>query len=491
MGEIARRRILLTGAFAGASAVAMNASTGLAAAATTTTTTPPDWINVKDHNATGDGSTDDTAAIHAAISAAPAGGGVVYFPTGTYKLTSAVTVKSGLTFRGDGPMASFVVQSSTTDHGFAGTDLLFVEFDGISIDGPGSGSGMGVYFTITANPATQYVAMRDCMVKNWGSDGVNITVPMVSNFQGVIAQTNGGCGFNINADSDSGPAGTSCQFSSCYANANSTGGYRLRNMAYSQLSGCAADSNPVGYELYQSSGISLDGCGAESNTTGVVVNGGSAVSLNALYFYGSKGACVQIADGAKAVSISGLIEIEPASSASACVTTDATSFAILSGISNVAPNSFAGPCQLLSDTAGALNVNGAVTLQSTLTAAGAVTLNGGLTVQGYSYPGGSVEAARHLIADAGNVAINGVGYGLTIKEGTNATMGVATLSGGTVTVGTTAVNAVSRIMLTGQDSSGTPGQLYVSSRTPGSSFVISSTSSTDTRQVAWILVQPS
>ena len=48
-------------------------------------------FNVKAYGATGDGTTSDSSAITAAIAAAVgAGGGIVYFPAGTYRLTSTV-----------------------------------------------------------------------------------------------------------------------------------------------------------------------------------------------------------------------------------------------------------------------------------------------------------------------------------------------------------------------------------------------------------------
>ena len=50
-------------------------------------------VSVKDFGATGNGSTDDTAAIQAAITATQtAGGGVIFLPLGTYKISSTLTI---------------------------------------------------------------------------------------------------------------------------------------------------------------------------------------------------------------------------------------------------------------------------------------------------------------------------------------------------------------------------------------------------------------
>jgi hypothetical protein len=54
-------------------------------------------VNVLDFGAVGDNAADDTAAIQAAIDAVvDAGGGSVYFPSGTYKLTDALVVDTGV-----------------------------------------------------------------------------------------------------------------------------------------------------------------------------------------------------------------------------------------------------------------------------------------------------------------------------------------------------------------------------------------------------------
>jgi polygalacturonase len=50
-------------------------------------------VNVMDFGANGACKSDDTAAIQAAIDAAGAGGGVVFFPKGTFKISSPLLVR--------------------------------------------------------------------------------------------------------------------------------------------------------------------------------------------------------------------------------------------------------------------------------------------------------------------------------------------------------------------------------------------------------------
>ncbi len=57
-------------------------------------------VNVKDFGAVGDGVTDDTAAIQAALDAAEAGGPICYAPPGLYRIDGALVVPPGVTFEG-------------------------------------------------------------------------------------------------------------------------------------------------------------------------------------------------------------------------------------------------------------------------------------------------------------------------------------------------------------------------------------------------------
>jgi len=58
-------------------------------------------IDITDSGAVGDGLTDDAAAIQTAIDSAP-NPAVIYFPPGTYRIESELTLKSGIVLRGAG-----------------------------------------------------------------------------------------------------------------------------------------------------------------------------------------------------------------------------------------------------------------------------------------------------------------------------------------------------------------------------------------------------
>jgi len=69
-----------------------------------------DTVNVKDFGAVGDGVTDDTVAIQAALNSTAS---LIVFPSGSYLITSSVTIPSNKHLRGDGiGVTNIVVNSS-------------------------------------------------------------------------------------------------------------------------------------------------------------------------------------------------------------------------------------------------------------------------------------------------------------------------------------------------------------------------------------------
>lgn len=116
---------------------------------------PLPWIDIRDFGAVGDGVSDDTAAIQAAIDAAQVGS-FIYFPNNIFKITASLSVKKSLTLGGlsmggqdsgaviyteiddaavevDCTLASiyyFVVQNLTIQNGIGGSSSIGVSFVG-------------------------------------------------------------------------------------------------------------------------------------------------------------------------------------------------------------------------------------------------------------------------------------------------------------------------------------------------------------------------
>jgi len=72
--------------------------------------------NVKDFGAVGDGTTDDTAAIQAAIDSYSSGQGVVFFPKGRYLVTSTLSItKDRVHLEGEAPWVSRILFNPTAE----------------------------------------------------------------------------------------------------------------------------------------------------------------------------------------------------------------------------------------------------------------------------------------------------------------------------------------------------------------------------------------
>jgi hypothetical protein len=93
---------------------------------------------------------------------------------------------------------------------------------------------------------------------------------------------------------------------------------------------------------------------------------------------------------------------------------------------------------------------------------------------------------QHVVSP-GYIDVSTVGQGLRVAEGSNAKQGTATLAAGTVTVANTSVTATSRIFLTNQSlgTVGNPQALAITARTAGTSFTITSASTSDTSVIAY------
>ena len=116
-------------------------------------------VSVKDFGATGDGTTDDTAFISAALNS---GATTVYFPSGTYKITASIvcTVSNNLTVIGDGAkidMDSVEITEMLKFNITAAIDVISVE--GLHLDGNGYAKS-GIFIDCNGN-AVQLLTVQN------------------------------------------------------------------------------------------------------------------------------------------------------------------------------------------------------------------------------------------------------------------------------------------------------------------------------------------
>ena len=145
------------------------------------------WVNVRSRGATGNGTTNDTAAVQAAITAAGVGGGV-YFPAGTYVISSSLMMLGGQLWVGDGWQSvikqangsnlSTLVTTSTTSLPTSNVLIRDLMIDGNRTNNTGS-TCYGLYLY-----ATQYSMVHRVRVQNMNGDAYRIDGSSSGGFSG-------------------------------------------------------------------------------------------------------------------------------------------------------------------------------------------------------------------------------------------------------------------------------------------------------------------
>jgi hypothetical protein len=403
----------------------------------------PQVYNVLAYGAVGDGVHNDTSAIQAAITAVPSNGGIVYFPPGEYLVTDKITVKNGLVLAGSGDATSTILQTGANKDGLYGVDIESVCVRDLYLYGTGAGTGKGINFTHSVNAAVPYISLQNVNVASFGSDGIFMSNPIVSVFDRVLTTTNGGYGFNVTGANPSGAAGTSISFLSCYANGNTTGGYRLYNMTYCALHACACDSTPIAYLVDNCQGVSLNGCGGEAVTTNTFkINASFGIVLAGCWVYDGSGNQIYITGSSTAISLISCMENSPHAGVLSFIKTDSGSYVTLISCKSTTANSLAsGTSSILDDGAGNTTIKSSLTLNgpsylSTTTFYGPVTTTDALNLKQSASAaslttGGSIATANISIS---RVTTSGAVTGVILASGT--------VSGQIVTVVNESANSI-------------------------------------------------
>lgn len=252
-------------------------------------------LNVKDFGAVGDGTTDDTAAIQAAINAVTSTQRTVYIPGGTYKVTSTLTIPIEMTIYGtnragtninyDGSGAAITTTADGTPN------LSRICLSGFGIYNVGSGT-IGINFDNVQDSLVSNVTIADFSLHGiYCANGYNNVFEQI--------QSTNGYGIYLGLEANA----NFIQQSTFLNNVNSgifVGGGRANNII-----GCDFEGNQYGVQVSGApSGIGtksllIQGCYFEANTVyEIIVEKHTAlagmpqqIDICDNYFCGIVGAC--------------------------------------------------------------------------------------------------------------------------------------------------------------------------------------------------------
>lgn len=263
-------------------------------------------LNVKNatFGATGNGSTNDTSAIQAAIDALAAGQ-TLFFPKGTYMYSTLAVTTANITIRGEGRGTVLKQITGTTDNGLilTGADGFVIRdmaFNGNALDNrqvriegdtdgglidnihisncteagldiQGSSLNIDVrnstfttceYGAWTAGATTTYINFTNCKFNNNTTDGLLLT------FCTGVKITD--CDFNSNTEDGFSVASTTVdvQVTNCRAISNGHDGFDTAGVSNGVFTNCIAKSNTyMGFGLSTpTDGIQIIGCVGIDNT---------------------------------------------------------------------------------------------------------------------------------------------------------------------------------------------------------------------------------
>jgi hypothetical protein len=223
------------------------------------------FVDVKDFGATGDGVTDDYASIIAAIdsldsSSAMGGGGVIFFPEGTYLIRDEIELhdRIGMSFIGIGEKTIIHADGFNGRH-FKFVDCTSIHIENMKLVGDTIDSSLsvgGIWFNLSGEDNNAYHVLKNLYITDITNTGVTMNTPILTVLENVV------CRYCL-GDSFFFYNGTSVTLTACFALTSTECGFNFYQMTYCTLNSCAAEVNGVCYNFENSKAIVLNGCGAE------------------------------------------------------------------------------------------------------------------------------------------------------------------------------------------------------------------------------------
>lgn len=248
---------------------------GTSATARTAQAKLRDVVSVKDFGAVGDGVTDDTTFLQAAITAAE--GKTLLLPKGTYIVSNTLTLPSNTDIVGEGWQSIIYLKSGTNKKVFTNSDTsggnVNIWLDSFAVDGNSAGQTGGSFVTgIDLDYVTDF-KINNVYVHH--TREIPIYIRKGSNFEITGCKTEFAQGATYPGIYIGNPllpfptAVTNGTISNCWSNNNGQDGILVENATDVRVIGCSARNNgQSGIKLGQPANCIVSSCYAEGNTSG-------------------------------------------------------------------------------------------------------------------------------------------------------------------------------------------------------------------------------
>ena len=232
------------------------------------------WYDVTAYGATGNGTTDDAVAITAAITACPTGG-CVYFPTGTYRVATGISVMKALTLCGNNAGGSIIAGTgiSILTVITAGSGATIRDIQILDATGNASTIGVDLQLCTEVRLSNLIISGKSTNVRGIGLNFFGACICHVDNC--VVRYWGSGAYMVVGT----GPINSNINtFCACHFSSNTTGIY-INGADCQSFTGCTFGTNGIGVNSLWGS-WSATGCWFENTTTDAQTIGSYAGSGN-------------------------------------------------------------------------------------------------------------------------------------------------------------------------------------------------------------------
>ena len=251
---------------------------GTGAVARTTASKLQESVSVKDFGAVGDGTTDDTAAIQAAITASRN----VKAPAGTYKISSTLTIPSNTSLNGDGIGITIFSMTAASTAITLTTSAGYISIRNIQITRTGAGQSL-----TSGVCGIDGQTVHDIEITNVRADysdkGISLRngsyLAVIENCTAYSCTTGFFCNQN---DLANGQSGTTFSLHHCYALACGTG-YSMGSISDVAMVDCVCDVGAGGLITTNAAGFYFQYCQASllsCHIEGAIANAGAFYAID-------------------------------------------------------------------------------------------------------------------------------------------------------------------------------------------------------------------